>query len=98
VVETLKQVTVVPDDAVQHGPNGLFAYVVGNDNKVGAQNITVGQEDSGQSVVLKGLSPGQKVVTEGQYRLQQGALVQPSEASSPSTPVPAAPTSPVKAP
>jgi multidrug efflux system membrane fusion protein len=98
LVETLKLVTVVPDDAVQHGPNGLFAYVVGNDNKVGAQNITVGQEDSGQSVVLKGLSPGQKVVTEGQYRLQQGALVQPSEASSPSTPVPAAPTSPVKAP
>ena len=34
LVDTLKQVTVVPDGAVQRGPNGLYAFVVGGDNKV----------------------------------------------------------------
>jgi hypothetical protein len=41
------------------------------------------------SVVTQGLSPGENVVTEGQYRLRQGALVQPTAAPTP-TPSPAA--------
>jgi membrane fusion protein, multidrug efflux system len=82
LLDTLKQVTVVPEDAIQRGPNGLYAFVVGDDNKAELRDVKVGQEGSGQSVVLQGLSPGQKVVIAGQYRLQQGALVQPSEATS----------------
>jgi membrane fusion protein, multidrug efflux system len=89
LVDTLKQAVVVPEDAVQHGPNGLYAFVVGTDDKVAVQNIKVGPEGQGQSVVLQGLSAGQNVVTEGQYRLQQGALVQATAASSPGTPAPA---------
>ena len=86
LVETLKQVVVVPEDAVQHGPNGLYAYVVGTDNKVALQDIKVGPDDQGQSVVLQGLSAGQNVVTEGQYRLQQGALVQATAPDTPGAP------------
>ena len=82
LVDTLRQVTVVPDGAVERGPNGLYAFVVGSDNKVEIRDITVGQEGDAQSVVLKGLSPGENVVTAGQYRLQQGSLVQSSAASS----------------
>jgi membrane fusion protein, multidrug efflux system len=98
LVDTLKQVTVVPADAVQRGPNGLYAYVVGDDNKAEIHDIKVGQEGNGQSVVLQGLSPGQKVVTAGQYRLQKGSLVQPSEAASTTTPEKTAQTPPAKAP
>jgi len=86
LVETLKQVTVVPDGAVERGPNGLYAFVVGADNKVEMRNITVDQEGDGQSVVTKGLSPGENVVTAGQYRLVQGSLVQSSAATSPAPP------------
>ena len=39
LVDTLKQVTVVPDGAVQRGPNGLYAFVVGSDNKVETRSI-----------------------------------------------------------
>jgi multidrug efflux system membrane fusion protein len=85
LVDTLKQVVVVPDNAVQRGPNGLYAFVVGDDNKVGVQAITVSQSGDGESVVEKGLKPGQKVVVAGQYRLQAGSVVQPSEASGAST-------------
>jgi membrane fusion protein, multidrug efflux system len=98
LVNTVKQAVVVPDDAIQHGPNGLYAYVVGGDNKATMQNIKVGQEDQGQSVILLGLTAGQKVVTAGQYRLQPGALVQSSEASSPATAEMAAPSALARSP
>ena len=98
LVDTLKQVTVVPDGAVERGPNGLYAFVVGSGNKVETRAITVGQEGDGQSVVLTGLTAGETVVTAGQYRLIQGSLVQPNPASSTTTPAIAAPSAPVKAP
>jgi len=98
LVDTLKQVTVVPDGAVERGPNGLYAFVVGGDNKVETRPITVGQEGDGQSVVLTGLTAGETVVTAGQYRLVQGSLIQPSAASSPPPPATAAPSAPEKAP
>ena len=83
---TLKQVTVVPEAAVQRGPNGLYAYVIGPGNKAAMRGIKGGQEGDGQSVIMQGISPGEKVVIAGQYRLQNGALVEPSEAGSPAAP------------
>ncbi|MDQ0395606.1 efflux RND transporter periplasmic adaptor subunit [Labrys monachus] len=75
LVDTLKQVVVVPEDVVQHGPGGLFAYVIDADGKVEAQPIKVGLSGDGKAVVTDGLAPGQKVVVEGQSRLQPGAEV-----------------------
>jgi multidrug efflux system membrane fusion protein len=72
LVDTLQQVVVVPEDAIQRRPNGLYAFVVGDDNKIGMRDVKGAQEGSGQSVVLQGLSPGEKVVIAGQCRLQQG--------------------------
>jgi membrane fusion protein, multidrug efflux system len=98
LVDTLKQVVVVPADGVERGPKGLYAFVVGDDNKVEMRDIKVGQEDMGRAVVLEGLTAGQKIVTAGQYRLQQGALVQPSEANSSPPPDQSAQYPPAKAP
>jgi multidrug efflux system membrane fusion protein len=94
LVETLKQVVVVPDDAVQRGPNGLYAFVVGDDNKVAVQAITVSQSGNGASVVQQGLTPGQRIVVAGQYRLLAGSLVEPKEAPATSAPAKAAENSP----
>ncbi len=98
LVDTLKQVIVVPDGAVERGPNGLYAFVVSGDNKVETRAITVGEEGDGQSVVLTGLTEGETVVTAGQYRLVQGSLVQSSAANSAAPAAVAAPGAPVKAP
>ena len=98
LVDTLKQVVVVPDGAVERGPNGLYAFVVGGDNKVETRAITVGEEGDGQSVVLTGVAAGETVVTAGQYRLLQGSLVQSSASSAATSPPVAAPSAPVKAP
>jgi multidrug efflux system membrane fusion protein len=81
LVDTLKQVVVVPDDAVRRGPDGLYVFAVGDDNKVGVQAITVSQSGQGKSVVERGLTPGQRIVVAGQYRLQVGSVVEPSEVS-----------------
>ena len=75
LVNTLKQVVVVPDDAVQRGPNGLYVFVVGDDNKVSLQPVSVSHSDGGQSVVEHSLTPGQRIVVAGQYRLQAGSVV-----------------------
>jgi multidrug efflux system membrane fusion protein len=77
-VDLLRQVTAVPEDAVQHGPNGLLAYVIDRDDRVSPRPIEVSQTGSGEAVVTKGLSPGEKIVVEGQYRLQPGSRVQAS--------------------
>jgi len=82
LIRTLKDATVVPDDAVQHGPDGLYAYAVNPENKAELRWIKVTNSIDGQSVVDEGLSPGQRVITSGQYKVQPGALVSTAVASS----------------
>jgi multidrug efflux system membrane fusion protein len=97
LAETLKDVIVVPEDAVERGPKGLYAFVVGDDDKVEVRNIKVGNSGGGKAVILTGLSPGQRVVVAGQYRLQQGSLVETREADAP-VPAKEAQNTPVKVP
>ena len=86
LVDTRKNVLVISNDAIQHGPNGLFAFVVDKDSKVEKHDIEVGDEGVSQSVVRKGLASGDRVVTSGQYRLTEGALVNPRNANAPPSP------------
>ncbi|HWT98510.1 MAG TPA: efflux RND transporter periplasmic adaptor subunit [Terriglobales bacterium] len=72
---TQQNVLTVPSIALQHGPDGLFAYVVKPDNTVTPQPIQVSYDTGQVAVVSAGLDPGQQVVTGGQYRLQAGTLV-----------------------
>lgn len=82
LVATVKGATVVPDDAVQHGTDGLYAYAVNKDNKAELRKIKVSRSFDGRSVVDEGLSPGEQVITAGQYKVQPGSLVSTAVASS----------------
>jgi membrane fusion protein, multidrug efflux system len=82
LIKTLKGATVVPDDAIQHGTDGLYAYAVSQDNKAELHKVKVSQSIDGRSVVNEGLSPGQRVITAGQYKVQPGTLVGTAVASS----------------
>jgi len=82
LVKTLKDASVVPDEAIQHGTDGLYAYVVNQDNKAELRKVKVSQSIDGRSVVDDGLSPGQQVITAGQYKVQPGTLVSTAVASS----------------
>ncbi|WP_425352580.1 efflux RND transporter periplasmic adaptor subunit [Methylobacterium terrae] len=72
---TIPDAVTVPDDAVQHGPKGLYAFVVDDQKRAHMQPITVGRSDGGRTEVTKGLSSGQTVIWRGQSRVQEGALV-----------------------
>ncbi|WP_371425488.1 efflux RND transporter periplasmic adaptor subunit [Tardiphaga sp.] len=86
LVTTLKDATVIPDDAVQHGTDGLYAFAVGTDNKAELKKIKVGNSTDGRTVVEDGLNAGERVIVAGQYKVQPGALVATSIATSATTP------------
>jgi len=88
LVDTLKQVTVIPTGAVQRGPNGTFVYVIGDDNKATMRPIKVRRQDENQTVVESGLKPSDKVVTTGFARLTDGALVTIGSGDAAATPTP----------
>ena len=76
---TLTELTnalVVPSQAVQTGQNGQFVYVVNPDQTVEQRPVTAGLTYQGGTVVTKGLSDGETVVTDGQLRLAPGMKVE----------------------
>ena len=77
LVDTLRDVVIVPAAAVQRGPDpdSVFVYVVNSDKKVELRNITVGETEGEDTVVEKGVAPGELVVTDGVDKLQQGTTV-----------------------
>ncbi len=67
--------TVVPASVIQRGAEGTFAFVIKEDSTVEMRSVKVSLTEDGQSVVDEGLRPGDKVVVDGQYKLQNGSKV-----------------------
>ncbi|MGA2260191.1 MAG: efflux RND transporter periplasmic adaptor subunit [Acidobacteriota bacterium] len=67
---------VVPNAAIQTGQAGQYVFIVKPDMTVESRPVSVGRVIGEQSVIEKGLQPGETVVTDGQIRLVPGALVQ----------------------
>jgi membrane fusion protein, multidrug efflux system len=80
LIDTLRQVVVVPTAAVQRGPNGPFVYVLKEGNTVTVRRVTLTQQDDVRAVVATGLQAGERVVTTGFARLTEGTQVAVSEA------------------
>jgi multidrug efflux system membrane fusion protein len=77
-VRTVKDGLVVPTQAVQRGPDGDYVYLLQGDNTVKMQTVTVlGEADTTHLLIGTGLKAGDKVVTEGQFRLKPGSKVLP---------------------
>jgi membrane fusion protein, multidrug efflux system len=77
LMQSRHDVVTLPSAAVEHGPDGLFAYVVKADSTVEARPIKTAEDSGGVTVVTDGLQSGERVVTSNQYRLQPGAKVRP---------------------
>jgi multidrug efflux system membrane fusion protein len=75
LVDTLRQVVVVPTAAVQRGPQGTFVYLAQPDDTAAVRAVSVSQQDDTRAVIAKGLSPGDRVVTTGFSRLSDGASI-----------------------
>jgi multidrug efflux system membrane fusion protein len=78
LLQTRHNALTIPSAAVERGSDGLFAYVVKPDQTVEARPIQVAVNNGQLAVLDGGLQAGEPVVTGGQYRLQPGAIVQPT--------------------
>jgi multidrug efflux system membrane fusion protein len=74
-LETRRNVIAVPTAVIQRGPQGLFAWIVNADNIVEPRRIELGPASGNLTVVSAGLAEGDRVVTDGQYKLQVNTLV-----------------------
>jgi len=70
-----RNAVTVPIAAVQHGPDGLYVFVVGPDSAATTRPIQLGYQDKTLAVVTKGLNGGEQVVVAGQSRLENGTKV-----------------------
>ncbi len=86
LVDTLQNATLVPSPAVQEGAPGSYVYVVNTDDTVSVQNVTTGPTDGTNTVITKGVDPGDVVVVDGVDRLKEGSKITVAGATPAATP------------
>jgi multidrug efflux system membrane fusion protein len=74
---------VVPATAVVTGQQGSFVFVVGADSTAATKPVRLSRTAGDVAIVSGELRPGERVVTDGQLRLQQGSKVQIKSAAEP---------------
>ncbi len=85
LVDTAHGITV-PHEVVQHGQNGLYAFVVKPDKTVDRRDIQLSYDDGTQAVIGRGINEGDQVVVSGQTRIGAGARVSPQDLTSSAQP------------
>lgn len=76
LVQTYPAATVVPDQAMQQGPQGPFVYVVDAQRIAQARQVSMGEAFNGMRRIQSGLQPGETVIAQGQYRVAPGVPVE----------------------
>ena len=89
LVRTEKNGLVIPANAVQRGPSGDFVYVATANEKGEAtaemRPIKVALSEGGTALIASGLNDGDRIVVDGQYRLQPGSKIKPAGEPPPAT-------------
>src|ERR1700761_2311666 len=75
LVDTRHHGLTVAASAVQQGPNGAYVYVINTHSTVEHRPVKVAQISGGQALIDSGLKANERVVVDGQYKLQPGARV-----------------------
>jgi len=75
LLERRKDALTIPASAIQRGPQGTFAYVVDAKNTVQVMPVQVALTQGNTVVIESGLEVGDRVVTDGQEKLQPGSQV-----------------------
>ena len=65
----------MPEAALQRGPDGFFVYVVDDQDRAALHPVVVPHQDQDRAVIEKGVADGERVITAGQYIVQNGTPV-----------------------
>jgi membrane fusion protein, multidrug efflux system len=79
---TAKNVLTVPSQAVQHGQDRLYVYVLNPNQTVSVRTVQIKSDNGMLAVIASGLEEGQQIVTDGQSRLLEGSPVTVAPAAS----------------
>jgi multidrug efflux system membrane fusion protein len=79
LLETRKDAITMPAAAIQRGPQGTFTYLVDANNMVRMQPVQIALTQGSVVVIASGVQPGDRVVTDGQEKLQAGTTVSPQQ-------------------
>jgi multidrug efflux system membrane fusion protein len=74
-VDTRKDATTIPPVALQRGPQGVYTWVIKSNNTADQRTVEATPVNDHVIIITKGLAVGEKVVVDGQYRLQNGSRV-----------------------
>jgi multidrug efflux system membrane fusion protein len=74
-LDTLKDAVVVPRVAVNNGQDGLYSWVIGEDMKAEMRPIKVLYQNQSVAALGSGVERGERVVVDGQLRLNPGVTV-----------------------
>ena len=77
LLKKLRDAITAPASALQRGPDGNFVYLVDGQNQAQMQQVKVDLTQGTTIVVGSGLKAGDRVVTDGQEKLQAGMKVAP---------------------
>ena len=69
-------VVTVPAAAVQQGLQGAYVYLAGPEKKAEFRLVEAGETINGETIITKGLSGGESVVTDGHVRLAPGTQME----------------------
>lgn len=75
LLRTEEKGLVLPAPALQRGPDGSFVFVITPDETVRMQSVSVSQIQDGVALIESGLTAGERVVVDGQYRLRPGSKI-----------------------
>jgi multidrug efflux system membrane fusion protein len=75
LLDTKRNVVIVPAAAIQRSPDSMYVYVVKSDNTVEVRNVVSTLTEGDQAAIDSGLEPGDVVVIDGVDKLQPGAKV-----------------------
>src|SRR3989475_398867 len=73
---TTETAVVVPSQAIQPGQQGPYVFVVKPDLTVQPRPVELGRRLATETIVTRGVAPGERVVTDGQLRLVPGSRVE----------------------
>ena len=75
LIDTKKNVLIIPSAALQRGPQGAYVYVVKPDHTATVRPVVVDEVQGGDASIRSGLAEGDLVVVDGAERLREGARV-----------------------
>jgi multidrug efflux system membrane fusion protein len=79
LVDTRENAITVPTSAIQRGAQGLFVYVVNEDQTVSLRAVKTGVTEGTRIEIESGVKPRERVVIDGMDRLRDGMKVEVAE-------------------